>query len=80
MVEAVEPGGVAERAGMQVEDVITAINQKPVHTIEQAMFALKKVRPHTPHPKRARSTLEVSSSDSIWCVLGIVICLVCTGA
>ncbi len=45
LVEAIELGGVCESAGVQIEDVITRVNERPVWSVEQFLLALKKALP-----------------------------------
>lgn len=48
MVTMVEPGGAAEKTGIQVGDMMVALNGKPVSTMQEIGSFLRTVKPGTP--------------------------------
>jgi len=48
MVTLVEPGGAAEKSGIQVGDMVVALNGQPMSTLKEIGTFLRTVRPGTP--------------------------------
>lgn len=50
LVQTIDPGGPADKAGIRVEDVIVSVNNKPARSIIETMEQVSEIRPGTVIP------------------------------
>ncbi|MEH0832851.1 outer membrane-stress sensor serine endopeptidase DegS [Pectobacterium cacticida] len=50
LVQTIDPGGPADKAGIRVEDIIVSVNNKPARSIIETMEQVSEIRPGTVIP------------------------------